>query len=346
MRFPTTKMAALAVLAISFASATHALAQGHTIRGKVRNSSGVNMAQITINLESGNGGLINQTVTNNEGDFSFSGLSETSYLVTVSAPDFSPAAERVEFVRNVSPGDPGETRTIEMTMVLKDGSPATRGAVSFVQDVPQEARESFLVGVKLLRESKTEESVASLQKAVSIFPDYFDARFILAREFIKQGNFNEAITHLDQARRINPKDDRVFQAFGTIMIHQQKYAVAARIFAEASRLNPRDPNHLILQGTALIDEATRIDPTKSQAAADERNYAFSEAEKVLSRAYRLSGKKLAVVHLQMARLYEKRGERERAAAELEQYLRQSPDDKKATEIRDAIKKLRASPARG
>ena len=331
MGFPTARLAVLVVLAISFASATDARAQGHTIRGKVRNSSGVNMPQITISLESGNGGLINQTVTNNEGDFFFGGLSETSYLVTVSAPDFNPATERVEFVRSVSPGDPGEMRTVEMTLAPKDGSPPVRGAVSFVQDVPPDARDSFAAGVKLLREGRTEESLASLQKAVSIFPDYFDARFILAREFIKQGNFNEAITHLDQARRVNPKDDRVFQLFGIIMMQQQKYAVASRIFAEASRLNPRDPNHLILQGTALIDHATKID-RKSQAAAEERNYSFSEAEKILTRAYQLSGKKLAAVHLQMARLYEKRGDRARAAKELEQYLRQSPDDKKATEI--------------
>jgi len=165
---------------------------------------------------------------------------------------------------------------------------------------------------------------------------------LLASEFIKQERFNEAIAQLDQARRVNPKDDRVFQAFGMIMMQQQKFAVAARIFAEASRLNPRDTRHLVLQGTALIDQGMRINGAASPAAADERKYAFSQAETVLARAYELSGRKLAVVHLQLARLYEKKGERARAATELEQYLRQSPDDKKTAEIRDAIKKLRAT----
>jgi regulator of sirC expression with transglutaminase-like and TPR domain len=61
----------------------------------------------------------------------------------------------------------------------------------------------------------------------------------------------------------------------------------------------------------------------------------------LQKAYELSGRKLAEVHLQLARLYEKKGDRTRSANELEQYLRQSPDDKRATEIREAIKKLRA-----
>src|SRR5512141_2218302 len=95
---------AIAVLACA-ASLAHA--QGHTIRGKVRNSSGVNMSQITVSLESGNGGLINQTVTNNEGDFFFGSLGDTSYVITVSAPDYNPISERVEFVRNISPQDPG-----------------------------------------------------------------------------------------------------------------------------------------------------------------------------------------------------------------------------------------------
>ena len=105
------------------------------------------------------------------------------------------------------------------------------------------------------------------------------------------------LLELDQARRINPKDDRVFQAFGTIMMQQQKFAVAARVFAEAARLNPRKMDYLVLQGTALINQAARIDPTKSRAAAEDRNYAFTDAETVLSRAYQLSGKKLATVHL-------------------------------------------------
>ena len=65
-----------------------------------------------------------------------------------------------------------------------------------------------------------------------------------------------------------------------------------------------------------------------------------EAETILARAHQVSGKKLAAVHLQLARLYEKRGDRNRAAGELEQYLK-SPEAKNSAAIRDAIRKLRA-----
>jgi regulator of sirC expression with transglutaminase-like and TPR domain len=52
---------------------------------------------------------------------------------------------------------------------------------------------------------------------------------------------------------------------------------------------------------------------------------------------------MQTVHLQLARLYEKRGDRARAAGELEEYLKKSPDAKNAPAIREAIKKLKTAP---
>lgn len=335
----TLRILVLAILLLCFFH-SDAQAQGHTIRGKVRNSSGVNLPRITVSLETGNGALINQTVTNNEGDFYFSGLDETSYLITISAPDYDPASERVEFVRNVSADEPGETRTVEITLPGKGGVRPPRAGLNFVQEVPRAARDAFESAIKLLRDKRPLEAIAAFDTALRLFPDYFDARFVLANEMAIQGRFDEAITHLDKARKINPRDDRVFDLFARIMMQQRKYAVAARIFAEAARLNPLEPQYMVSRAAALIDQAATIDPTKSQANLDERNFALSEAEKALNHAYQLSNKKLPEIHLQRARLYEKKGERARAADELEQYLRKTPDARNANAIREAIKTLR------
>ncbi len=69
--------------------------------------------------------------------------------------------------------------------------------------------------------------------------------------------------------------------------------------------------------------------------------ALDDAERALSEAYRLGGRKLPAALLQLARVYEKRGERARAADELERYLRQSPDAPNAPAVREAVKALRA-----
>lgn len=342
MKFRATVLNAVA-LALLACAASAAHAQGHSIRGKVRNSSGVNISQITISLESGNGGLINQTVTNNEGDFFFGGLGDTSYVISISAPDYSPTSERVEFVRNIAASDPGETRTVDIILVAKGGVRPPRAGLSFVQDVPKPARDAFESGTKLARENRIPQAVSAYESAIRIFPDYFDAHFVLANEFAKQGQFPVAIKHLDEARRVNPKDDRVYDLFARVMMQQRKYAVAARIYAEAARLNSNESQYLLLEGTALVEHASSIDPSQSKAA-DERIFAFAEAERVLTEALRLN-KKLADVHLQLARLYEKRGERPRAAGELEQYLRKAPNVKNADAIRQAIKTLRGAAAK-
>ncbi|HLL70388.1 MAG TPA: tetratricopeptide repeat protein [Pyrinomonadaceae bacterium] len=321
-------------------SSSASVRQGHTIRGKVRTSAGFNVPRVTVSLETGSGALINQTVTNNEGDFTFTGLDDTSYQITISAPDYNPASERVEFVRNVGTGDPGETRTVEITLTGRGGVRPPRAGLNFVQNVPKAARDSYELSLKHLRENRAPDAHAALREAVRVFPDYFDAHFLLASEHIKQNKLDDAIKELNEAQRINPKDDRVWHAFGNVLMQQRKFAVAARVFAEASRLSPNDPQYPLLMGTALIEQAATIDPAKPE----ERNYAFSEAEKSLARAYQLSERKLAAVHLQLARLHEKRGDRARAADELEQYLRRSPDLKNAAAIREAVKTLRAPAA--
>jgi tetratricopeptide (TPR) repeat protein len=343
MKYRATILTSFAfVLLGSCASA--AFAQGHTIRGKIRNSLGTNVGRVSITLER-NGALIDQTVSNNEGDFTFTALTDTSYTLVVSAPDYNPASESVEFVRATGSDQPGETRTVEITLMAKGGVRPARPGLTFVQDVPKSARAVFESGIKAARENRVPEAVSAYESAVGIFPDYFDAHLVLANELAKQGKFQEAIKHLDEARRVNPNDDRVYDLFARVLMQQRKYAVAARIYAEAARLNPGDSQYLLAEGTALVEQASSIDSSQSKEAADERSFVFTEAEKVLMQALRLN-RQLADVHLQLARVYEKRGERSRAAAELEEYLRKAQNVKNAEAIRQAIKTLRVAPVKG
>ena len=138
------------------------------------------MPRVTVNLESGNGAMINQTVTNNEGDFAFTGLSDNSYMVTASAPDHAPGSERVDFVRSINSTDPGEMRTVEITLVGRVNVTSRSLAVHFVQNVPKEASDSYSLALTSLKEGRPKDGVELLEKAIKAFPDYFDARFALA----------------------------------------------------------------------------------------------------------------------------------------------------------------------
>ncbi|MBV9928237.1 MAG: tetratricopeptide repeat protein [Acidobacteria bacterium] len=316
---------------------------GHSIRGKVRDAAGGNVGGLIVDLQSGNGVPVGQTTTTSEGDFFFGGLSGTSYTVSVRAPDRAPASEMVSFVSEVGPNSPGESRNVDITLRPREGvAPARAGAtrVAFAQSVPASARAAFDRGMKLARDGKAAEAERAVREAVSYFPDYFDARFWLANELIGSNRLDEAVGQLEAARRVNPSDERVYLSFGQLLSLKHNYGVAAAVFAEAARLSPTDPQPFLHRGTALVEYAAGIDPASSEKAAAARRAALEDAEKALSEAYRLSGRKLGPALLQLARVYEKRGERARAADELERYLRDNPDAPNAPALRDAVKTLR------
>ncbi len=314
------------------------LAQGHTIRGKLRNAAGVNVARTSVTLER-NGAMVEQTVTYNEGDFTFSGLTDRSYTVIVTAVDYNPASESVEFFRSAGADQPGEMRTVEITLVLKEGVPPPRAGINFVQDAPPDARAAFEGGLKLAREKRIAEAIASYVNAVKLFPGYFNAHLNLANEYARQSRFQEAITNLEEARVVNPKDDRVYDLFARVMMQQRKYSVAARIYAEAIRLNPAETQYLLARARALIEQVVVIDAAPAKGADEERSFALVEAERILSQALK-QNEKLADIHLQLARVYEKKGDRKQAAEQLERYLRKTPNAKNAEQIKGAIRTLR------
>jgi len=344
---PRTRFAvrSLALSLLILVSAHAAFAQnGNSIRGKVRDSRGNNVPRVTVDLQTGNGAAVDQTTANNEGDFFFGGLIGISYVVVVRAADYMPASEAVEFVTRAGNDQPGELRTIEITLVPRGEAPgaASRpGRVSVAQSVPARAREAFERGMKLSREGHAADAEAAVREAVNAFPDYFDARFWLANELVRTNRLDDAVQHLEVARRVNPNDERVYLLFGHLLSLKRNYAVAAAVFAEAARLSPTDPMPLLQRGIALVNYAAVIDAAASKKAADERRAVLDDAEKVLNESYRVSGRKLADAHLQLARVHEKRGDRSRAADELELYLRQSPNAPNAPAIRETVKTLRA-----
>lgn len=197
----------------------------------------------------------------------------------------------------------------------------------------------FESGLKLSRENRNTESIASFENAITLFPSYFNARLNLANEYARQGKLQEAITNLEAARVVNPKDDRVYDLFARVMMQQRKYSVAARIYAEATRLNPAETQYLLARATALIEEVVVIDAAPAKRVEEERSFALAEAERILAQAL-TQNEKLAEVHLQLARVYEKKGERKQAAEQLKRYLRKAPNAKNAEQIKGAIKTLR------
>jgi tetratricopeptide (TPR) repeat protein len=175
-------------------------------------------------------------------------------------------------------------------------------------------------------------------KRFKIFPEYFDAHLQLGNTFLKQDQFNERLPSSIWREQINPNDERAYQSFGLLLMKQRNYAVAVAIFAEAARLNPGNPVNAVMRATALIHQAANINA--SAPSTEDQNYLLSRAEMAMGEAARLSDNKLKPDTMTIALFYELKGDPERAAAELESYLRKTPQLKNSAAIQAEIKRLR------
>ena len=317
-----------------------AFAQGaNVLQGKVITPSGTqptNPVRVKLTF---NGRAILETFTDLSGRFSFPGLSRGKYQLTAEGDGVNFQTTSV-YAEISAWGSAPQSFTQDIQLRPIPHKPIAQAGVvnAFTQNVPDAAKAALSEGLKLAQEGKTEAAVASMQKAIKIFPEYFDAHLQLGNVFLRTEQFQDAIAELDLARQINPNDERAYQSFGLLLMKQRNFAVAVAVFAEAARLNPANPTNAVMRATALIHQAANTN--ESAPSTEDRNYLLTRAEIAMTQASNLSENKLKPDSMTLALFYELKGEPDRAASELEAYLKKTPQLKNPAPLQNEIKRLR------
>ena len=210
--------------------------------------------------------------------------------------------------------------------------------------VPGSVKDLLDRAAKLSQAGRGRLAITMIREAIKISPNSPALHLALGNELARAGLLEEAIAAFERARELNPRDDRVYASVGLVMLQRKKYAVAISLFSDASLLNPKAPLHHFMRGVVLVRQAADEEFSRpANRAGNDR--ILSQAEEALTRAFDLSGGRLSEVYLYRAKIYEIRGARLEAAAELEKYLKANPDSDRARAVREAIRDLRAqSPA--
>ena len=325
-------------LVLFLASFSLASAQS-VLSGKVITPSGTQpTAPVRVKLTF-NGRAINETFTDLSGRFSFPGVSRGTYQLTAEGDGINFETTTVYAdIAAFGPAPQTFTQDIQLRPIAHKPTAQPGVVNAFTQNIPDAAKQAFTTGVKLAEAGKTEAAVENIRNAIKIFPDYFDAHLQLGNMFLKTEQFNEAIAELDLARQVNPNDERCYQSFGLLLMKQRNFAMAVAIFAEAARLNPANPMNAVMKATALIHQAAVT--SESEPATENRSYLLGRAELALSQASDLSENKLKPDTMTMALFYELKGDPDKAATELESYLKKTPQMKNSAAIQSEIKRLR------
>lgn len=281
---------------------------------------------------------IRRARTDSMGKYEFSGLGDGRYTVRVRAfrYDFEDQEQATEINTISITGTQGST-FIPLDFVLspKSGGLAeSETGVVFYQDIPKEAQKLYEKAMADFKAKKNKDGLLRLNDAIKIFPEYFNALFKAGKELVVLGRFQDAAPFFLKSSEVNPKHASSFFMLGYCL--QQM----GRDYVKAAIVSLNQAYLLAPNSIAVLTELGKAERIDSR---------FSEAEKHLLQAKKLSKNTSPDVHKELAQLYgndlKKFG---LAADELELYLKAikiSKDEEKQMKktISDLREKAKTQP---
>jgi tetratricopeptide (TPR) repeat protein len=153
-----------------------------------------------------------------------------------------------------------EARRRQAHAALRAGRAATAEAWlrTLLAQAPGEVNCLWLLGVALLDQDRTEESLTTLERVASSAPEFADARVDLARVYRRAGRAAQAREEVRRVLEKSPHHHRAWLAYGDALVDLGQYA-DARVAFERARLT--DP------------QRSRIEAATAALAADDRKKA-------------------------------------------------------------------------
>lgn len=311
---------------------SHTVSAASTIEGSVYDNKGNALQDIHVELLNDYGSSINRARTDGAGRYRFDGLRDGRYSIRVRPFQFD-FYEQLRLVvvitQTIRGGEGSNTFNADFNLIPRKVAFADKElGVVFVQEIPKEARREYENAIDLLRDKKAEEGFTGLQKALEIFPNYFDALHAAGMEFYTAKMYKEAVPYFLKASEINAKSvtARYYMGFSLHHLGKDYNKAALSAFRKAQVLAPASAQ--VLYGLGVVERALGN---------------FAVAEKILQEAKKAAKSPIPEIHKELAQLYANDLKKfDSAADELELYMKSGDlgsDEQKAT--KKVVTSLRA-----
>ncbi len=302
------------------------VAQGaNSISGHVSDISGNPIPDVYVELLNDVDSVLQRAKTDGSGRFGFQRLSAGVFQIRVQTygTSYLGQTKRVQLERTRA------FEQVDFVLATKQTTSmsATAGAV-FVQEVPEQARKEFERGAALLqRTDQRKEGLEILKKAIELFPLYFEALELLGTEYVKQQEYELAISVLTKAIEVNRRAYQSLYALSVAQYNLKQLTEAVESMRRAITLNQKSVNANLWLGM-LLRQTSKLD----------------EAETYLKQADQLAASKSPDAHWQLALLFNQLKRYKEAADELELFLKIQPDAKDTELIKKLIQRFRQQSA--
>ena len=310
------------------------------INGQVRYAdSKTPVENALVRLESFNGGMTEQIVTDRTGKFAFAGLVGAQYVVTVHVPGYIDFRADVNLVTNnswyvnallvadkssLSNGRDTSSTSLEMLRTVIDAN------------VPPEAQKEYAAGKDLVDQGKKEklsEAIKHLEKAIAIYPKFLNAQLTLGLAYMDLQDWSEAERPLRAAIDANAQASTAYFALGEVYRREKKYTDSEKMLVDGLKISETSA-----EGHHTL---AKVYWETAPAAKDELQFkqGLEHAWKEVSRALALDPK-LAEAHLLAGNLLLKARRAEASLTHFEEYLKLEPKGEFATGTAEIVRKIK------
>lgn len=272
---------------------------------------------VPVRLERFSGGLVDQMNTDGRGRFRFTNLQRGYYKVVINAPGYAPTQQEADLTLL------SKTYLLFTLATSKSGArgePTGAGAVVDAR-VPADAREELAQGRSAMARKSYPDAVAHLQKAISIYPDFFDARLLLATAFIDLRDWANAETTLRRTLELKPENATALIYLGEVYWRQKRFPDAEQTLLAGLKLDEKSWHGYFTLGRLYweLGDVAKAGPPLGKTLQLKPDFA---------EAHLLAGNILLRVNQQ-----------QRAVIEYQEYLKLAPKGEFAPQTRELVQKI-------
>jgi Flp pilus assembly protein TadD len=265
------------------------------------------------------------TSTDENGTFSFRGLVSGDYTIIIDKEkDFEPYTQSVNIIQ--VRGFPPTSINLSIRLTPKASTQPKPGVLDVqLANLPEAGQTLYKKAKDLEAAGDNVSATEQLLQLTSQYPNFMLGFNELGLVYMRTGQLEKADAALQTAIKLAPDVYQPKMNRGMVLVTMKRYADAEPVLRAAQTLNDQSGPIKYFLGTALANLGK-----------------FDEAEKDLSLAVLMGGNEMVEAHRILAIIYSSKGDKKRAAAELEIYLKINPTAADAAQLQKVVQQLRGT----
>lgn len=294
--------------------------EGLSITGRVQyEDSKVEAQRIPVKLTRLGGERVDMTYTDSTGYFDFPRVQPGGYYIKIAEPGYVKVEQRVELdFFDLT----GLVIFLRRSQVVSVESHTPLVSVHDFK-IPRQARKEFEEGMHALHQKqKIARSTEHFQKAIALYPNYYEAYTELGLAFLDLGKLREARRAFEKAIALNPKYSRSYFALGSLLNRLKKYQEAEAVLKKGLEVDATGWQGYYHLGVAYLNLGEAALATKNLLRARELYPDFP------------------TLHLFLYNALVTQGNYRSALAELDAFVRTYPNDPRLPQVKQTAEELR------